>query len=239
MWSNSLVWAVCLCVVNYGSSCGDKGGVLVLGVLVVCGLVTHLRDLTPFIHAPTDTMISQTVFSSSSSWAIFPMLSGDHCLVSSLPLSAGCRCADQWSQRHLLCAGSVRGNKSLSRPSHWQGSVRCQTPSEAHMLPVRTLYYRYIQQQLVTIQSIGFHTVCKTTKWVIRVTLSSAESLLPWLRWRVPRCYRVSGEDELMMTWWHNHRWLGAWRVSHHREWPTGKWLLNNTICLRVNQPQN
>ena len=50
-------------MVNYGSSCGDMGGVQVLGVLVVCGLVTYLRSLTPFIHAPTVTMINEASFS--------------------------------------------------------------------------------------------------------------------------------------------------------------------------------
>ena len=144
-----LVWAECLCVVNYGSSCGDMGGVRVPGVLVVCGLVTWISVLSlpsfKLQHWPW-SMRHRFRLPSSSLRMIFRLESGDHCRVSSLPrgqqCSAGYRCADQWSQRHLLCVGSVGGNKSLSRPCHCSGSVHCQTPSWAHMRPVRTYYYR-------------------------------------------------------------------------------------------------
>ena len=106
-----LVWAECLCVVNYGSSCGDMGGVRVHGVLVVCGLVTCISvpSLPSFLLQQWPWSMRHRFSLPLSYWGILRLEPGDHWRVSSLPRGQQCsvQVCRPVKQRHLLWAGPL------------------------------------------------------------------------------------------------------------------------------------
>ena len=177
-----------------------------------------LSSLTPFIQAPTVTMINEASFSSSFIILEYYVEAGVRwplpCVIS--PPGSAVQCRVQVcrpvKQRHLLWAGPLA---VVTSPCPGPATAQAQCAARLRAEHTCGQWQHIITDKYNNSQwpSGLWINVCmsKTWKWVKYIKWQlSAESELLWLHWRAPRWSRVSGEDELMMSWWHNHQWLGA-----------------------------